>query len=72
MFRHHTRQTTTFSWPSAYITEFKCNVMRLDLSGNRLRRKSGYRVADMLLLNKTVTDLDLSRNTLDSQVVILS
>lgn len=46
----------------------RINVVRLDLSGNRMRRKPGYRIADMLLLNKTVADLDLSDNALDSQV----
>lgn len=61
-------QTTTFTWPSTYVTEFPITVVRLNLSGNRMRRKSGYRLADMLLLNKTVTDLDASNNSLDSQV----
>ncbi|CAB1099841.1 unnamed protein product [Ectocarpus sp. CCAP 1310/34] len=59
-------QATTFSWPSPYTTQVRINVVRVDLSGNRMRRKSGYRIADMLLLNKTITDLNLSANALDS------
>ncbi len=59
-------KATTFTWPSPYTTQIRINVVKLDLSGNRMRRKSGYRVADMLLLNKTVRDLDLSANALDS------
>lgn len=59
-------QATTFTWPSPYTTQLRIDVVRLDLSGNRMRRKSGYRIADMLLLNKTVTDLNLSDNALDS------
>lgn len=59
-------QATTFTWPSPYTTQLRIAVVRLDLSGNRMRRKSGYRVADMLLLNKTVTELNLSDNALDS------
>lgn len=61
-------QSTTFTWPSPYTVEFRIHVIKLDLSRNRMRRKSGYRVADMLLLNKTVTDLNLSDNKLDSSV----
>lgn len=59
-------QATTFTWPSPYTTQIRINVVRLNLSGNRMRRKSGYRIADMLLLNKTVRELDLSTNALDS------
>ncbi|CAM9215524.1 unnamed protein product, partial [Ectocarpus sp. 13 AM-2016] len=59
-------QATTFTWPSPYTTQVPINVVRVDLSGNRMRRKSGYRIADMLLLNKTITDLNLSANALDS------
>ncbi|CBJ33045.1 Hypothetical leucine rich repeat protein [Ectocarpus siliculosus] len=59
-------QATTFTWPSPYTTQVRINVVRVDLSGNRMRRKSGYRIADMLLLNKTITDLNLSANALDS------
>lgn len=59
-------QTTTFTWPSPYTTRLRINVVRVDLSGNRMRRKSGYRIADMLLLNKTIKDLNLSTNALDS------
>lgn len=60
-------QATTFTWPSPFTTQLRINVVRVSFSRNRMRRKSGYRVADMLLLNKTVTDLDLSGNALDSQ-----
>lgn len=59
-------QATTFTWPSPYTTRLRINVVRVDLSGNRMRRKSGYRLADMLLLNKTIKDLNLSTNALDS------
>lgn len=59
-------QATTFTWPSPYTTQLRINVVRVDLSGNRMRRKSGYRIADMLLLNKTIKDLNLSTNALDS------
>ena len=59
-------QATTFTWPSPYTTQIRINVVKLDLSGNRMRRKSGYRIADMLLLNKTVRDLNVSDNALDS------
>lgn len=59
-------QATTFTWPSPYTTRLQINVVRVDLSGNRMRRKSGYRIADMLLLNKTIKDLNLSTNALDS------
>eukprot|EP00903_Cladosiphon_okamuranus_P010991 g10380.t1 len=58
--------TTTFTWPSPCTTRLRINVVRVDLSGNRMRRKSGYRIADMLLLNKTIKDLNLSTNALDS------
>ncbi|CAM9176550.1 unnamed protein product, partial [Scytosiphon promiscuus] len=58
---------TTFTWPSPYTIQLRINVVRVNLSSNRMRRKSGYRIADMLLLNKTVTDLDLSSNALDTQ-----
>lgn len=58
---------TTFTWPSPYTTKLRINVVKVNFSRNRMRRKSGYRIADMLLLNKTVTDLDLSNNALDSQ-----
>lgn len=59
-------QATTFTWPSPYTTRLGIHVVRVDLSGNRMRRKSGYRIADMLLLNKTIKDLNLSTNALDS------
>lgn len=59
-------QATTFTWPSPFTTRLRINVVRVDLSGNRMRRKSGYRIADMLLLNKTIKDLNLSANALDS------
>ncbi|CAM9850704.1 unnamed protein product, partial [Hapterophycus canaliculatus] len=58
---------TTFTWPSPYTKQLRINVVKVTFSRNRMRRKSGYRIADMLLLNKTVTDLDLSSNALDSQ-----
>lgn len=61
-------QSTSVTWPNVCTMQFRINVVRLDLSGNRMRRKSGYRIADMLLLNKTIADLNVSNNCLDSDV----
>lgn len=61
-------KSNTFVRPTPLIAEIKSKVRCLDLRGNRLRGKSACCVADMLMLNKTVTSLNLSRNMIDSEV----
>lgn len=61
-------KSNTFVWPTPLTAEIKSKVRCLDLRGNRLRGKSACCVADMLMLNKTVTSLNLSCNMIDSEV----
>ncbi|CAM9745864.1 unnamed protein product [Discosporangium mesarthrocarpum] len=58
---------TRFTRPSTFTTDFSIHVVKVDLSNNRLNRRAGYKVADMLQLNETVRELRLDGNTLDSQ-----
>lgn len=54
-------------WPSTHTGQFRFGVVRLDLSNNRLRLESAYVIAEMLLLNTSIEDLDISDNMLDYQ-----